>query len=384
MSLRNFRDVLGGDLAGKAFTALFLMGLIRWLPTDEFALLMTLQAVIILSITLPASIINRHYVLTKGTQRHPRSYRALQVSTAGLISIVALAVTSSDAVWHMNAAVILCSIAGAWFEFGRSFAQKSEHFTLWSRAEVLRTMLLAANLIWLYVPLTTSTKLFAIILCQAIGYLCASRVTGSVMGPPPTLRYALEPIKQRRTGFIALYLILVAIMGQLPILLSSELASSFETASLSAAYRYYGILLSILSSAYVVIISKISQSDDDVSHDIFKLQLVGGALITAGCAAGYLIIPWVDDGRYPDAPLLFLILSMTLPPALAAAPLVAKQMKDGDGMQLVIAQVVSAVGFFAPLIIIQSNPVHAIAFGVAIASLLQFAFLRIRDRLADR
>lgn len=377
MSLRSFRYVLGGDLVGKFFTAFFLLGLVRLLTPDAFAQLMTLQAVIILAVTLPSGIVNRHYLLTADVEHDARSYRALQVTAAGVLGLLSILFVAPMSAWHSVPATVACCVTGAWFEFGRTSAQKSGNFDRWAKAEVVRAMFLTCPLLLILTPLESELKITVLIVCQAAGYILASGFTGSITGAPPRLHVAFSALKDSRMKFIAVYLALVAFMGQLPIMLTSVLSTQFETATFSAAYRYFGILMSVLAASHVVILAKVSENQQNGVLEIRQLQGLAALLVACGATAGYFLIPIVDSAKYSDSPALFLLLSTAIYPALAAVPLVANQMRNTSGALLVMVQMVSALALFVPLYFNPSNPVFSIAAGISIASSVQFLLLWI-------
>jgi O-antigen/teichoic acid export membrane protein len=376
VSLRNFRDVLGGDLAGKAFTALFLLGLLRWLKPADFALLMTLQSVIILAVTLPSGILNRHYLLTEGAEREARSYRALQLglSTATAAFVLCLAVNSAPV--QAQAAVLFCSFAGAWFEFARTHSQKFAGFGRWARAEVGRALLLIPTLCWVIAPVNPEWLATGIITSQGLGYLIASILLKPVAGNPPRLSTALDTIKDHRARTLALYIALVATAGQLPMLLIANVATASDVASFGAAYRYFGLLMSVLASVHVVILAKVAGGTLTDTAGIRRMQIWATAMVIVGVSAGYLLIPVIDGGKYPDSPVLFVFMSLALLPGLAAAPRIAELMRENQGWRLLGSQLLGLPILVASAFIPILTPATGIAVGVSCASLCQYLLIR--------
>lgn len=384
MSLRNFRDVLGGDLAGKACTALFLLGLLRWLKPADFALLMTLQSVIILAVTLPSGILNRHYLLTQGSEPDARSYRALQLVLSAATSVLVMGLAIDGAAIQTQLAVLCCCVIGAWFEFARTDAQKSAAFGRWARAEIARAVLLLPTLGWVLAPVKPEWLVTGIIACQGLGYLIASALIKPKAGRNLSLSVALDAIRDPRARTLAVYIALVAIAGQLPMLLMANLASTVEVASFGAAYRYFGLLMSILASAHVVILSKIASGGSSSSADIRRMQYLAAAMVFIGIGVGYFLMPIIDGGKYPSSPGLFVIMSLALLPGLAAAPTIAKFMRENRGWRLLSSQLLGLpilIGFaFLPV----QSPSAGIAGGIAFASLCQYLLLRIYESNSDK
>lgn len=384
MSLRNFRDVLGGDLAGKACTALFLLCLLRWLKPADFALLMTLQSVIILAVTLPSGILNRHYLLTQGSEQDARSYRALQLVLTAATAVLVLGLAIDGVAIQARLAVLFCCITGAWFEFARTDAQKSAGFGRWARAEIGRAVLLLPTLGWVLAPVKPEWLVTGIIVSQGLGYLIASALIKSTVGRNPSLSIALSAIRDPRAGTLAIYIVLVAIAGQLPMLLMANLASTVEIASFGAAYRYFGLLMSILASTHVVILSKIASGGSSDMAGIRRMQYLAAAMVFIGIGVGYFLMPIIDGGKYPRSPALFVIMSLALLPGLAAAPTIAKFMRQNRGWRLLSSQLLGLPILIGFALVPLNSPAEGIAGGIACASLCQYLLLRIYESNADK
>jgi hypothetical protein len=378
VSLRSFRQVLGGDLAGKAFTALFLLALIRYLAPQDLALFLTLHAVVILSVTLPAGIINRHYLVTDGAEAAAGIYQRLQIIAAGLCAALFVALAVRHAPWHAWMSTAACALAGARFEFGRTHAQRRGDFSRWARAEVLRAAMLMPALAWMMSPPGSGWIVSALLLSMAIGYTVADRLIdrpepGSM--PHGTVTVAFGDGKM---ALIALHSGLVAISGQLPVLLVANMGDAADTASFGSAFRYYGLLLAFVVSANVVVLSKVASGSPDLYAVVRSLQIRGTFVLVTLMAVGYLLIPLADGGRYPQAPGLFVILALALVPGLFSAPLVALALKGGRLGLLVSSQLLSLAAMLAVVALLWQTPVRGAALGVPLACVAQWLLLKVR------
>jgi O-antigen/teichoic acid export membrane protein len=326
MSFLHFRTVVAGDFVAKGLTAAFVIALVRTLPPTQLADYVYVSALVVLGATLFSGFFNRHYIVSNASPGISRVYRRWQVTSSALAFVTAAALLAHDRDILAMAAALCCTATAAAFDFARTHAQRTGQFHRYAGAEVLRTALLfafALPILWLLPEHAVATLLTA----QAVAYAAAIRALPALppfAGPRPDLRSLLA---NRMAAYLVAYFALLGIFAQLPTLVLQHTGSSFELATFGSAMRYYGLTLGIVVAANVVLLPRLSAARD--TEELLTLlresrSLVVGALslLAAATLAGYLAIPWADGGTYPDAPLLFLILSAALVPGVMMAPIV--------------------------------------------------------------
>ncbi|HJW34975.1 MAG TPA: hypothetical protein VJ505_16615 [Holophagaceae bacterium] len=341
MSVRQFSTVLAGDVAAKALTALLVLGLVRLLQPADFASYVYLSSLVILSATLLAGFFNRHYIMAGINGPSARSYRRLQVGISAALFIGVAAILGRDTGLLPLAAAMLCTVAAAAYDFRRTHAQKVQAFGDWSKADVVRAVLLvllSAPPIWLWKGRTLIAALMA---AQTLAFALGARLLPALPTEEPAMEGVASVLRDR--GAIALigYFALVGLFGQMPILLLKQLAEPAELASFGSAFRYYGLLLGVVSAANVVILPRIAQTGDLVStlRSLRRLLLGASALVLVATGVAYFIIPYVDGGKYPQAPKLFILLCTGLFPGLVLAPITAIFLRMDLQRHLLFSQV---------------------------------------------
>ena len=112
------------------------------------------------------------------------------------------------------------------------------------------------------------------------------------------------------------FFILLGLVAQLPPLLYRPLASAADYAQFGVAFRYYGLLVAITSAFHVVMMPAIASVSADQASGLTRRMLLMGlfvlALVFAATLAGFVIMPFIDGGKYPAAPILFALLSVGL------------------------------------------------------------------------
>jgi O-antigen/teichoic acid export membrane protein len=128
------------------------------------------------------------------------------------------------------------------------------------------------------------------------------------------------------------YSIVLAFFGRLDVFMLRSLSEAHDLSTYGSAFRYYGFLLMALESAksvYLPVIQSIStiKGMNEIFLNHQKYVLLSIPIIAFGCLISQWIIPWVDNGRYPDAPTVFIILSVSAFMSFAFSPHVTVIMK---------------------------------------------------------
>jgi O-antigen/teichoic acid export membrane protein len=383
MSLRHFRTVIGGDAMAKVLTAVFVLGLVRFLPAAGLASFVHLSSIVILSTLLLGGFFNRLYIL-QGSKHVPvQGFRRMQVGSASLAYCAAIVVVRPDAPLFDIAAGLVCTAAAATFDFSRTWLQSTAQFTRYATADVVR----AAALLLLVVPVlfeVSSHHAGAVLLAQAAAFLL-----GTLTLPPlpreqertqPSLAAMAKHLFGSR-GALALigYFALVALFGQLPVILVERLADTHALASFGSAYRYYGLLLGIVVAANVVILPRVAGArEGDLPASLrsaLRIIAVALALVLLAGIAGYIAIPLIDGGKYPRAPMLFVTCSLGLLPGLVAAPLVAMCLRSDQFGRLFVSQLLSLTAAVATVYAGRADPALAAAASLPVGVLVQLAWL---------
>lgn len=389
MSLGQFRTVLGGDVASKALTALFVLGLVRYLPPADLAKWVHLSSVVILSTLLLGGFFNRIYILQGSRQLSARGFRRLQVGSASLAYCVAMAVLRPDYSPVELGAGLACTVAAAAFDFSRTYAQSKARFNRYVSSDILRS----ACLLLIVLPAVfylDSHRAGAVLMAQAFAFALGAIVLPALpaeldRADPPMWAAARRLLGSRGALALVGYFALLALFGQLPILLLERLADEQALAAFGSAFRYYGLLLSIVIAANVVLLPKIvAAREADLASSMrtaAQIVAVSLALLIGACLAGFLLIPLVDGGKYPDAPKLFVMVSIGLVPGILSAPLVAFWLRAEGFIQLFVSQLLAVVAAAAVHWISPVDAATAAAVSVPAGVLAQLAWLTLAWRV---
>lgn len=325
MSVAQFRTVVSGDFASKGLAAAFIVALVRWLPPAQLAEYVFVSALVVLGATTFNGFFNRHYIVSNADEGAARMYRRWQVMSSALVFALAAILLAPERAPETLVAGLCCAAAAAAFDFARTHAQKIGRFGRYAASELLRSGVFLALAIPILM-LAGRHTVPALLAAQAGCYLVAARLLPAL---PPLgcgqLR-ARALLADPTAASLVAYFALLGLFGQLPMLILERTGSEVELAAFGSAVRYYGLALGVVVATNVVLLPKLAAAHNAAELLTLLRQtrpMVVGALALLGVVAlaGYLVIPYIDGGKYPDAPSLFLILCSALAPGIVMAPL---------------------------------------------------------------
>lgn len=382
MSLRHFQTVMLGDVCAKALTAAFVLGLVRFLAPPQFASYVYQSALMILAATLLSGFFNRHFILG-GEEASARAYQAFQTASACIAFVILALVVAGDLTVTELLAGFACTVAAARFDFGRTHAQKSMQFPRYAAADVTRALLVVV----LSVPVVlwgAQHTVAWLLATQGLAFLVGTRLLPRLPAwttPRSQALAATSRLMVANRSSLALlgYFGLVGLFGQLPLLMLKQFASTAELAAFGSAFRYYGLLLGIVAVVNVVILPRFAKTNDlkQSLKDTVNILLLAATLVGLASAGGYLLIPWIDESKYPDAPLIFGLLCLGLIPGLILAPMTAAFLRMDRHVQLLQSQVVAVLTCAITVWLLRSNGAFAAAWSLPAGVLAQFVWLAL-------
>ena len=330
--MRGFARVLSFDVISKAILAGLGIALIRFVPASEYAAYTLALAMCAFVTGSISGSLNRLYLITseKGNPRETSAALGVQLLLISLVAILGLPLTVTLGV---NYALVVALVVGTCAtEFAKTCHQRDLAFTHYSLIELTRSALFAAAvglLIWHHgSDLTASSVLAVQVLSLA---LVASVALKSVLSATSIRFAASKAYAQRFVRFKYLdffaYFFLIGLFSQADIFMLKALGDDQMLATYGSAFRYYGVLSLALTSAHAVLLPALRHAEDAqalagllASHR--RLVIGFGILCGAAAWAGFWVIPWVDTGRYPEAPTTFAVLSASAFISFAFSPYV--------------------------------------------------------------
>ena len=330
--MRPFIQVLAFDVLAKLALAAVTIALIRFMPVDEYALLTLAVSAAGLAAHVISAGINRIYII--GYDRHALAGKVealLMVQVIGVATLALLAAPFAGAFQGLYPAAAALACAMAISEFSKTYYQRELRFANYSGIEIGRTAaqgIAIAGLLLLYGNTLSATAVvwaqFAA-LSIAFGAALYPAVQWRRLADVSSAKELLRNISSGPYMLLFAYFSVIAMFSQVDVVMVRWLGDDQTLASYGAALRYYGLLSLALSAAHAVLLPAIQQARspreiDRLYAQHFRLVLAFAPVVAlVGAAAGW-VMPWVDQGRYPESVTAFRVLALSAVVSFAFSP----------------------------------------------------------------
>ncbi len=343
MRLRYFHVVLAGDIGTKGLTGIFILAAVRFLPAADLATFLFLAALVTLSTTPFGGLFNRLYMFSSSVDSPaPNVFRTWQCLSAGSVYIVLMLTIANEERALPLLGGLACAVAASNFDFKRSHAQKNLDFRKYSSTDVFRTALQLLLALPVF-AVGGSQKVFLLLGSQALAYVGAALLLPSVSTLRGTPFAMIRLLASRHAVTLLGYFALMGLLAQLPIVLVKRLGDVIALAEFGSAMRYYGLALGVVVAANVVMLPRDTPHNPEggFASAPFLIVIAGISMVLVATVVGFFAIPFIDDGRYGKAPIIYVILSLGLIPGVALAPITSALMRDSRSGTLFASEIVA-------------------------------------------
>ena len=329
--------IAAGDLVSKALLVAINLYLIRWLAVDQYSHFTVLLNAVFLGYQLACGPLERLYIAEH--ERYKSHLTSLRLILSGCSAMACIIWLWQSILWTDVILIFVVVFLLSAYQVLRIRLQQSLDFTLFSLAEILKNVLWLGILMLLLsvssLPPGTSS-----LLSLLIGTFVAMWVLKMVAGRRlPTLDRRVEGVKIPRVLWTTRYVIGYSLIGSLvpylPVMIATTSGSDAITATYGAAMRYLAILgMAVFAFNTVLLPQMAAQGDGKKKRNALMLRLKRFApwallLFIVAVFAIWLVMPYVDQGKYPLLRPVFLILSITPALSLVGAPYVNMLLLDG-------------------------------------------------------
>lgn len=333
--MRSIYQVFLFDLLAKMLLVVSATGTIRYMVEGEFAIYtLALSLVGFFSQTLAGSFNILYIVGDRGLppEQSPSSFLGFQVLTVLLLGILAMPIIlAGNWIFGLVFALVL---AGTLSDFSKTFYQKELKFIRYSAIELARTVTFVGAFVLLAASIGYGLKAWHVLLVQAVTMTAVflavfhSKIrVVEFFNVGAALKFACK-VWNGKHRYLLGYFSVLALFSQTDVFLLRALTSDKELAAYGSALRYYSFLLLALGAVHAVLLPTMSKKSDVEELSVIICQyrrvlLFIVPVIFFGAWASQWIIPWVDQGKYPSAVLLFRILSVSAIVSFVFSPYVS-------------------------------------------------------------
>ena len=337
--MKHFVQVLSVDALAKVALGVVTIALIRFMPVEEYAALTFAVSAAGLAAQIFSSGFNRIYIV--GFERYALAgkIRGLLILQLTGIAVLALAFAPlAETFKGLYSAAVVFASAIMLSEFAKTYYQRDLRFGRYSAMEIGRTVLQGAAVGGLLLAygdrlkaapvLWAQSGSLALAFCVALWpVLRSSRLADLGSGGALARSIARGPY-----ALLFVYFSVIAVFSQVDVVMVRWLGDDRVLASYGAALRYYGVLSLALGAVHAVLLPAIQQARGGPELDAlfgrhFRLVLIYAPIVVLFAAVAGWVMPWVDQGRYPDSVIAFRVLALSAVVSFAFSPHVNLLMK---------------------------------------------------------
>ncbi|MGS7251613.1 lipopolysaccharide biosynthesis protein [Pseudomonas anuradhapurensis] len=311
---RDLIKVFIGENLSKAILLAVNLLLISMMSVSEYAQFTLLFSLTMLGTQLACAATERLYIVDHENFA-PFARQALFGSLS--LCLVAVLVYLHGMVSLLeNAIVCGAMLILSLQQFRRITYQQRQYFGFYVVADLLKSTIWLVSVVTLFYivgQLTAAVALTLLVFASIAGLLCMPKV------PPEDLairQYRLRDLFSAIAGNFEVYsyTLLAAVLPYMAVLLVSQSENDVLVATYGAAMRFQAVTASVIQVLNVVILPKISTAVSSGQGPKFlksshKKIPIMSAIIFLVTLIVSLAMPYVDGGKYPDAPHIFIVLS---------------------------------------------------------------------------
>ncbi len=371
------------------------MILIRFMAEKEYALYTFALSIVMVCTQALTSSFNRIYIIGYENLRIKDPSFFLGFQLLGISIVAALTIPLKNYVGGIYWLLVFLIISISLTEFAKTVFQKELRFIRFSLVELFRSLLFLIVVLFLVYIYQHNLKAWQVLIVQASAMLLTfifalrNRLNiANIVKFQENIRIVSSVV----TGsykYLFGYFFLLAIFSQIDVFALKLLSNDKALASYGSAFRYYNLLLLSLGAIHSVLLPtiqhiKTSNEFADINKKLTKLLIVFAPATLIGAWASQWIIPLIDHGKYPDAVMVFRILSISAIISFAFSPHVNLVMRFEDFKFLFILIIAALISDIVINIVLVP---HYHAVGSAIATFIAFGcvngmiYLRARSKL---
>lgn len=340
--MKAIAQVFGFDIISKVILAVVSMLLIRFMPKSEYATYTFAISAVTLVTQLLSGSFNRIYIVgyqTLNLKEESSLFLLFQLTILSVISLLFwFAPGIPSQVYFLGVGL---AFAISLSEFAKTTLQQEMRFLQFSLAEIARSSLfLVAVGIAIYmsgdhlsvsqVLLGQTFAMFSVFLAWYLGRIS--------WGDLLRVRAATRKFKTvvfGRYKHLLVYFLMIAGFSQMDVFMLKILSDDSGLATYGSAFRYYAVLLLSLNAIHTVLLPAVQKmSSREEWHGVVRriniLLLVFLPIVILLAWGAEFLIPFIDNGKYPGAILVFRILAVSALFSLAFSPHVNLLMRFED------------------------------------------------------
>ncbi len=237
--------------------------------------------------------------------------------------------------------IIAMIVAQCLADYAQTMFQQELRFLRFSLILLSRSLAMLAAVLILLLSVGKDLKTWQILLAQTFSL---SLLFVAAAGRRITLRRVLnlavaaclaKALVRGRYAYLFGAFAVLALVGQTEIWVLRMTKDDLAVATFGTAYRYFNLLLMVLTAVHLVLLPHLQNLKTGEELDLIyvkqrRMLIVFAPLVLVGAWLSQWIIPWIDQGRYPESVATFRILAVAAVSSFALSPYVHLLLRFND------------------------------------------------------
>lgn len=316
--------------------------IIRFMGQTEYARVTLALSVVAAASQMLSAGFNRIYLVSReemGLADQASEFLGLQLLVLGCVVVLSLpAIGWLGALYPFAAALLLARCLA---DYAQTVFQQELRFLRYGLVMLGQSLAVLATLIGLLVCLGSQLKAWHVLLLQAVALAAVFVVN---VAPRLSLGRVLDLTKASRLAwgllqgkhvYLFAYFSVLAVLAQIDVWVLHIMTDDVSLATYGTAFRYFSLLMLALASVHAVLLPYIQRVETLAELNIIyakhrRMLAVFVPVVIGGSWLAQWVIPWIDQGRYPQVVPVFWILAAMAVVSFALSPHVNLLLRLGD------------------------------------------------------
>ena len=385
--MKTIIKVFSVDMIAKLVTTIITVILIREMTESAYANYSVILAIANIFNQIAISSLGKMYIVdNERLGGCDKTILLLEILLACFITVLFCIIQPT--IKRNMFSVFIFMVATCIFGYARTVYQQQCRFKIYTLLEIVRVSVFAVFIIGIYIISISNLSAASVIFFQSISLGTAmifltEKKSKIKWHSSLEIKKTISFICEKEQLYLLLYAVLMAVLLQLDVLSLKAWSTDYNVSAYSSALKYYNMMLMLLSTVNSVLLPKISMTTNYKEiKKVYRQQDILSIVLLLGVALAIIIaptiLPAIDGGKYPDAIIVFQILSVSALLSFWGSPynnLLIKEKKYlGICIRFLFGIIVSITGNY---ILIPSMG----AKGTAIVALVSYGLVNISSRI---
>lgn len=338
------------DMISKLFAVISTLLIIRYMGTSDYAEYAIITSFIAIITGVLINGFNRIYIIEYNRIKYNQiDILIIQILIILILGFIASLISNTK----YTSLLIILLLSTCIFHYVRTLYQQRCLFKTFALIDLIRVIIFNI-FIFILTKRNTILHLNLTILFQSLALASALFFLAALMKRDKTIKITLDfknilrILLEKEQFVLFLFFGFNAVLLQIDIMSLRFWSNDLMVASYSSAFKYYSLEMMVLETVNSIMLPEVNKEKSKITikklydqHNIMTLVFGIGMLLAIIVAP--IVIPLIDKGKYPDAVIVFRVLSVSAIISFAGSPYINYIMKEKEYVFAVINNISSII-----------------------------------------